>query len=110
MNDSPDITFINLFGEYDLARAVELERQLAEARDSDIAFIDLTNVTYIDSSSIASLVRLRKHMQENGRSAVIRLIAPQENVLKVLRITGLEQIFEVHEHDDEASRLAAERR
>ncbi|MEO6913649.1 MAG: STAS domain-containing protein [Candidatus Baltobacteraceae bacterium] len=91
----PDTAFINLFGEYDLARIDELERQLAEAHESDIAFIDLTDVTYIDSSALSCLIRLKNRM--SGRAGIIRLIAPQRNVRRLIELTGLEHVVEVQE-------------
>lgn len=98
--DVPDTTFINLFGEYDIARIGELERELAEAHGSDIAFIDLSNVTYIDSSALSCLIRLKKRM--NGGAGVIRLIAPQRNVRRLIELTGLEKIVEVQQSLREA--------
>lgn len=98
--DVPDTTFINLFGEYDVARIGELERELAEAHGSDIAFIDLSDVTYIDSSALSCLIRLKKRM--NGGAGVIRLIAPQRNVRRLIELTGLEKIVEVQQSLREA--------
>ncbi len=87
---------IALRGEYDLARRAELERSLAGAELSKVAILDLSSVSYMDSTALAVLVRLRKRMSARG-SATIRLVAPQPNIRRLLALTELDQVFEIHE-------------
>ncbi|MDQ2679495.1 MAG: STAS domain-containing protein [Candidatus Eremiobacteraeota bacterium] len=98
--EAPNLSFINLSGEYDMARISELEAALAQAHEADFAFIDLTDVPYIDSSALSSLIRLKNRMRGGG--GAIRLIAPQRNIRRLLEITGIDHVVEVRENLKEA--------
>jgi anti-anti-sigma factor len=58
--------------------------------DRDI-ILDLTDVTKIDSMSIASLIRVKKKLIESERT--LKLTNPNEGVLRVLDLSGLETYF-----------------
>lgn len=96
---------VQLSGEYDLWRRDELEAELKPAESADIAVLDLRDVTYIDSTALTCLVRLKKRMAENG-AGELRLVAPQPNVRKILSLTQLERIFPVFESLGDALRLS----
>ena len=54
--------------------------------------IDMAQVSYLNSSNIAQLLRLRKQLVErNGR---LRIASVQEPVQSVLAVTGLEKVFD----------------
>ena len=55
----------------------------------------------MDSSGVAALVRGRKHARHAGCD--LRLAAPQRQVLRVLAITRLIDVFSVHVSVDEAA-------
>ena len=62
--------------------------------------IDLTEVSYLDSSGVGILVdALRRTRKTGGRLALVA-VAPR--VLGVLQITKLDQIFEMHSNLQEA--------
>jgi anti-sigma B factor antagonist len=58
------------------------------------AFVDLSNVTYIDSSGLNALVRVSRTVQED---VTLVLVAPSAPVRKLLALSGLEGRFEVRE-------------
>jgi anti-anti-sigma factor len=58
------------------------------------AYVDLSNVTYIDSSGLNALVRVS---QELERDVKLVLVAPSRPVRRMLALSGLEGSFEVHE-------------
>jgi anti-anti-sigma factor len=76
------VRVIRLWGELDLATADKLTEGLSNLDGS--AVLDLSELTFIDSSGISALVH-----QYNRRGGLV-LIGPRPNVARVLRIAGLE--------------------
>lgn len=59
-----------------------------------VVLLDFSEVDYIDSTGIGELVGfLVKFQKEQGR---IALVNPQDRVLKLLEIAGLDRIFTVY--------------
>ncbi|PKL39837.1 MAG: hypothetical protein CVV44_06345 [Spirochaetae bacterium HGW-Spirochaetae-1] len=56
--------------------------------DDRNAIIDLTNVTKIDSMSLAALIRVKNRLGKSGRK--LNLINPTEGVMRVLELAGLD--------------------
>lgn len=56
--------------------------------DSRDIILDLKSVAKIDSMSIAALIRIKKKLSEKDRN--MKLINPNEGVLRVLDLSGLE--------------------
>jgi anti-anti-sigma factor len=85
------VAVLRLTGEIDLAVVHsngvldDLDTTPPEALD-----VDISEVTFIDSSGVGLLVRL--HRLTGG---VMRLRSPSLPVLRVLRICGLDQLFEI---------------
>jgi anti-anti-sigma factor len=95
---------ISVRGELDLSTASDLEGPLKEATDSDegSVLIDLSQCEFIDSTGIALIVRAwqRLNSGENGRALVI--CSQNDQVRRVLEITGLELSIPVHLTREEA--------
>lgn len=95
---------ISVRGELDLSTAPELEGPLEEALDSGEGslLIDLSQCEFIDSTGIALIVRAWQRLDsgENGRALVI--CSQNDQVRRVLEITGLELSIPVHLTRDEA--------
>jgi len=95
---------ISVRGELDLSTAPELEGPLDQALESDegSVLIDLSQCEFIDSTGIALIVRAwqRLNSGENGRALVI--CSQNDQVRRVLEITGLELSIPVHTTRDEA--------
>ncbi|HWO47921.1 MAG TPA: STAS domain-containing protein [Solirubrobacterales bacterium] len=91
-------------GELDLSTAPELEVPLEETLESGegSVLIDLSQCEFIDSTGIALIVRAWQRLDsgENGRALVI--CSHNEQVRRVLEITGLELSIPVHATRDEA--------
>jgi anti-sigma B factor antagonist len=96
---------VALRGELDIADAVGVAAALAvvAARNLDIV-VDLAGLEFIDSSGVAALARGRKHARQAGGDLV--LAAPQQQVLRVLTLTRLAEVFLVHASVDEAASSA----
>lgn len=95
---------ISVRGELDLSTAPNLEGPLEEALENDQGpvLIDLSQCEFIDSTGIALIVRAWQRLQsgENGRPLVI--CSHNDQVRRVLEITGLELSIPVHLTRDEA--------
>ncbi|RNL78983.1 STAS domain-containing protein [Nocardioides marmorisolisilvae] len=85
---------LTVSGEVDIACVEEF---LAAARDcvdsaaTDVE-IDLGGVSFIDSSGLGTLVRIRNQIRERGGK--VRLTHVPEVVARVLEVSGLAQAFE----------------
>ena len=93
---------VALRGEVDVADAVSVAAALAAVAARDLAIIvDLAGLDFIDSSGVAALAHGRKHARRAGGDLV--LAAPQQQVLLVLTLTRLIEVFPVHASVDEAA-------
>ncbi|MBN2160393.1 MAG: STAS domain-containing protein [Spirochaetes bacterium] len=59
--------------------------------DTRDANIDLSYVRKIDSMAIAALIRFKNMMTEEGRK--MHLVNPNDNILRVLDISGLDKFL-----------------
>jgi anti-sigma B factor antagonist len=85
-----------LTGELDLAAEPDIAELGGIALNDPIietVIVDLTAVTFMDSTAIGALIRLRNIADENGRALVLRHLSDRVN--KVLTISGLTEVFEV---------------
>jgi anti-sigma B factor antagonist len=94
-------------GELDLSTATQLEEPLEEAtRDADAAvLIDLAGCQFIDSTGIALIVRAWQRIDAaagNSGEGGLVLCCQNEQVRRVLEVTGLEHSLRVFETRDEA--------
>ena len=83
-------------GEIDLATAPQLADCLVAAADHDVA-VDLSAVTFLDSSGLSALVAGSRALAETGH--VLRTFGERDTILRVLEISGLDALF--HEPDDD---------
>ncbi len=85
----------------------EFETLMRQLEDKDNAtpdvIVDLKGVTYLNSSNIAQLLRLRKKLESAERR--LRLCSIGDRVWSVMLITGLDKLFEFL--DDVSTSLAS---
>jgi anti-anti-sigma factor len=98
------VRIISVRGELDLSTAPDLEGPLDQALESGegSVLIDLSQCEFIDSTGIALIVRAWQRLDsgENGRALVI--CSQNDQVRRVLEITGLELSIPVRTTRDEA--------
>jgi anti-anti-sigma factor len=80
-----------LWGEIDIAVAQAVREELAATRDGKPKTVDMTRVTFIDSSGLR-LVLL------GGGDGAARLVGTAPNVREVFTLTGLDQVVEFVEN------------
>lgn len=90
-----DVAIVSVAGEVDVYTAPKLkESLLAAASDGGARLVvDLRSVGFIDSSGLGVLVGALRRSRE--RDGWVRLVCSDDNVLKVLGITGLDKVFAV---------------
>jgi anti-anti-sigma factor len=95
---------ISIRGELDLSTAPELEGPLEEALASDegALLIDLSQCEFIDSTGIALIVRAWQRLDSGENGRVLAICSHNDQVRRVLEITGLELSIPVHMTRDEA--------
>jgi anti-sigma B factor antagonist len=87
---------LTLAGELDMHTVPRLRMRLAAALAQGDAsvLVDLTGITFMDSTGLAALVSGMRRARRSGGSLV--LITPGGPVLRMLRITNLDSMFDVH--------------
>jgi len=96
---------VALRGELDVADAANVVAALAAvvAREREI-IVDLAGLEFIDSSGVAALVRVRKQARRAGGDLL--LAAPSLQVLRLLALTRLMDVFSVHASVEQAAEAA----
>ena len=109
LNDSSGISVIRVAGEVDIYTAPDLRYLVNQTIDSGAKdlVIDMSEVTYMDSSGFGTLLGATKRLRPDGGS--IGLAACSEAIERMLRITRLDTIFGVFSRVDEAVDAAKSR-
>ena len=97
------VPVVRVVGEVDLATAPELQARLAELpADGGTVIIDLSEVTFLDSTGLSVLVAGWKRLSEGGDKASFRLVVNRPAIHRVLEVTGLTHVFDVFATLEEA--------
>ncbi len=91
-----------LGGSLDIATSPSLRAALMEAADRDKheIVVDLTHLEFLDSTGLGALIGAHKRAAEHGGS--VRIVAQEGQILRLLRITGLLDVFAVYPSIDAA--------
>jgi len=92
-------------GEVDVATAPALRQAVVRAVDSrpSRVVIDLSAVSFMDSSALGVLISGYKYAQ--GAGVPMALASPAPGVYRLLRTSGMVEIFEVVDPPDPASEI-----
>jgi anti-sigma B factor antagonist len=90
------VQLFGLGGSLDIASSPTLRAGLMEAADRDRheIVVDLTHLEFLDSTGLGALIGAHKRAAEHGGS--VRLVAQEGQILRLLRITGLLDVFAVY--------------
>lgn len=89
-------------GEVDVSTAPALRQRLYELPESAKVVVDLSEVTFLDSTGLGVLVAALKRVRESDAGGDLRLVVTRPQVSKVLEVTGLSTVFSVFSSLDEA--------
>jgi anti-sigma B factor antagonist len=98
---------VSVRGEVDLFTAPEFKNHIVAAIDAGraLVIIDLSETTFIDSSSLGVLISAQRRLA--GRDGRLVVVSEVEAVLNTFRITGLDSVIEVLATREEALAPAA---
>jgi anti-sigma B factor antagonist len=101
VNDGAIAVFA-LSGTLDIATSPTLRAALMEAadRDNHEIVVDLSQLEFLDSTGLGALIGAHKRAAEHHGE--VRLVAQEGQILRLLRITGLLDVFSVYPNLDAA--------
>ena len=91
-----DVSVVTVAGEIDVYTAALLRDVLDEeiAAGRSRLVVDLDDVTFLDSTGLGVLVGRLKLVR--GHSGWLRIVRPNDRILSVFRITGLDKVFDIY--------------
>lgn len=96
LEQSGDVPVVRVVGEVDLATAPGLRDRLAEVpAGARKVVVDLSAVTFLDSSGLSVLVATWKRFCGAGPDSCLRLVVTRPAIQRVLEVTGLAHVFVV---------------
>jgi anti-sigma B factor antagonist len=92
--DGAETLFV--MGELDISSAPALEHAVSEALDGQGGDfrLDLSQLTFMDSTGANALLHVHKRVDGLGRRLVV--VSPTHEVRMVLEILGLDQVIDIH--------------
>jgi anti-sigma B factor antagonist len=95
-----EIAIVDIVGQIDLGSSPVLRKTLLEAlKTTKHLAVNLSGVSYIDSSGIASMVEILKAAQDSKKRLV--LFGLGGAVLQVLQLTRLTGVFEIVQTEEQ---------
>jgi anti-sigma B factor antagonist len=93
---------VQISGEVDLRTSPQLRERLIESaqRNQGDLLVDLSQVPYMDSSGVGTMVFVKREVERQGDRLV--LIGLQPRVRSVFEITNLEKFFNIVQSVEEA--------
>jgi anti-sigma B factor antagonist len=92
-------TTVTFAGELDAASADQAYgyvRDAIDARGGQV-LLDVAGLSFCDACGLGALTRMSRHAGQAGSS--LHLVAPPQRLMKIIRITGLEDQLPVHRGD-----------
>jgi anti-sigma B factor antagonist len=89
-----DISALVVQGDLDLSTAPSLKWALEDlhSEEGHHVVVDLSDVGFIDSTALGVLVGAQRALDPGMRMAIV---CPEENVLRIFELTGLDGMFEI---------------
>ncbi|WP_460770107.1 STAS domain-containing protein [Nocardiopsis nanhaiensis] len=95
-----DLAVVTVGGEIDLYTAPQLRNELVETLEEGVRrlVIDMSRAEFCDSTGISVLLSAMKRSRDKGGD--LELVAPKPAIMKVLQVTGLDEVFTIHSDVD----------
>jgi anti-anti-sigma factor len=91
------IAVVTLRGEHDLSTQSVIAYALELAAAHSNVVVDLTNCSFIDSTTIQELIKTSTSVHAKGEQLILVMPRDQPDISRIAEIVGLAQIFELHE-------------
>lgn len=105
VEDGEDQPVVHVAGEIDVYTAPRLREQLLRLAGERTLIIDLTEVSFLDSTALGVLVGAMKRQRERG--GTMSIVTSGTRVRRLFEITGLTRVFTVYDSVDEAVAAAS---
>lgn len=90
-SDAEGVRVVTVAGEVDLANVGAVECAVGELSNGALGVVvDLSEATYIDSSTVGLLFRLRSGLSRRGQELRV-ICSPGSNAWRVLQLTGFDR-------------------
>jgi anti-anti-sigma factor len=86
-------TIVSLDGSFDLAQRGKMSDAFSAALGSHLIVVDCLRATYLDSTALGCILRLRREAIENHRELVV--VASSSRVKRLFELCGLAQFVEM---------------
>jgi anti-sigma B factor antagonist len=99
---SEELTLVTVRGDIDLQHSVRFQQEVLDlcCDVENRMILDLTQVDYLDSSGLASLVKVQSRCRKQGKQ--LRLVGLSTKVRGLFEITRLMSVFEIFDTVEEA--------
>jgi anti-sigma B factor antagonist len=99
----PEVAILVVGGEVDFEVSPQLKARLMRAikGGSRRLILDLSDVSFIDSTAIGVLAGTVEKLDESGGGS-LSVVSSHEKVVQIFEITGLDNIVTIHASRDEA--------
>jgi anti-sigma B factor antagonist len=87
------VAVVNAEGELDAYAAPELTDGLAEVADAPAVVLDLSRVSFMDSTVLGLVVRAVRELGE--RKGEVRVVLPRTSARRIFELTMLDQVLPV---------------
>jgi len=97
-----DLAICHIDGEIDINTSPDIKKSLDKLLSKKVVkiIINLTKVSYVDSSGLATLVEILKNMRSYGGKMKISNMSPK--VKSLFEITKLDRLFDIVPDEQEA--------
>ncbi|PCI41699.1 MAG: anti-anti-sigma factor [Rhodospirillaceae bacterium] len=100
-SEQSGIKIVAVSGEVDLSTSPQVRDALLDCiLGGSSVVVDLSQVAYIDSSGVASLVEAFQNAKSRGQGFALANVG--ETPLRVLQLARLDQVFVIHDAVDDA--------
>jgi anti-anti-sigma factor len=108
IQDGDEMTHVVLYGRFDIQGAQEVDSRFDElAKSSKALVVDLGNVSFLASLGVRTLMLSAKTLIRRG--AEMAVCGANENVEKVLRTTGFNEVAGIYPDYESAAHTLRER-
>ena len=86
---------IEVTGDIDLHRSSKFQKKILSVLvdKPEKIVLDLSDVPYMDSSGVASMVKMLSHANDGGMK--LKIANPSEKVRSIMEITNLDSVFDL---------------
>ncbi len=100
------VTVLSIKGKINIETSPDLKREVLRIADTGVQkiYLDFSNVDFVNSSGLGSLINLLKELRKKDVAMVI--INPSNFIRSLFTLTHLDEIFETYDSIEDALKTA----